>query len=112
MLTAAPGNSFADFGFASFAAPHPEGIHGAIWSDINDDVYRQPKDKPLTFFGYKADIFASETAFIEPIGVGDSLPDMPLYVATDGYILVPLQPTYDRAFAAMPRRWGNVFAKP
>ncbi len=90
----------------------PEGIHGAIWSDINDDDYRQPKDKPLTFVGYKADNFAGVTAFIEPVGVGDSLPEMPLYVATDGYILVPLQPTYDRAFAAMPRRWANVLEQP
>ncbi len=53
-------------------------------------------------------MFAGVTAYIEPVAVGDSLPEMPLYVATDGYVLVPLQPTYDRAFAALPPRWANV----
>jgi uncharacterized protein DUF4058 len=86
----------------------PEGIHGAIWGGINDDDYRQPEDKPLTLVGYESDMFAGVTAYIEPVAVGDSLPEMPLYVATDGYVLVPLQPTYERAFAALPRRWAGV----
>ena len=90
----------------------PQGIHGVIWGDINDDDYRQPEDKPLTLVGYESDMFAGVTAYIEPVSVGDSLPEMPLYVATDGYVLVPLQPTYDRAFAALPRRWGDVLEKP
>jgi hypothetical protein len=86
----------------------PEGIHGAIWSGINDDDYRRPEDKPLTLVGYESKMSAGVTAYIEPAAIGDSLPEMPLYVATDGYVLVPLQPTYDRAFAALPRRWADV----
>lgn len=90
----------------------PEGIHGAIWSSINEDEYRQPEDKPLTLVGYESDVIAGVTAYIEPIAVGDPLPEMPLYVATDGYVLLPLQPTYDRAFAALPRRWADVLTQP
>ncbi|MFM9965687.1 MAG: DUF4058 family protein [Planctomycetaceae bacterium] len=90
----------------------PNGIHGAIWGSINEDEYRQPEDKPLTLVGYESNVIAGVTAYIEPIAVGDSLPEMPLYVATDGYVSVPLQPTYDRAFAALPRRWADVLTQP
>ena len=90
----------------------PEGIHGAIWNCINDDNYHRPEDKPLTLVGYESKMFAGVTAYIEPIAVSDSLPEMPLYVAPDGYVLVPLQPTYDRAFAALPRRWADVLEQP
>ncbi len=88
----------------------PDGIHGAIWPHINDnDVeYHQPADKPLTLVAYEAKIDSGVTAYIEPIAVGDPLIDMPLYVSTDGYVSVPLQETYDRAFAALPRRWASV----
>ena len=88
----------------------PEGIHGAIWSSISsgDDDYRQPVDQPLTLVAYQSRLFAGVTAYIEPIAINDPLPEMPLYVSTEGYVSVPLQATYDRAFAALPRRWASV----
>ena len=86
----------------------PEGIHGAIWRDMEGGDYRQPTDKPLTLVSYEADEILGVTAYIEPIAVGDPLPEMPLYVSLDGYVSVPLQETYDRAFAALPRRWADV----
>ena len=86
----------------------PEGIHGAIWSGMEEADYHQPTDKPLTLVSYEADRILGVTAYIEPIAVGDPLPEMPLYVSDDGYVSVPLQETYDRAFAALPRRWASV----
>ena len=47
-------------------------------------------------------------AFIEPIAVGDILPDMPLFLENDKYVSVPLESTYLTAFAEMPRRWRKV----
>jgi hypothetical protein len=39
---------------------------------------------------------------------------MPLYLEPNGYVLVPLEATYQAAFAAVPRRWQRVVeaAKP
>ncbi len=74
----------------------------------SDDEYHQPVDKPLTLVAYESKIFSGVTAYIEPIAVGDPLTDMPLYVSADGYVSIPLQETYDRAFAALPRRWASV----
>lgn len=86
----------------------PEGIHGAIWDAMDEGEYRQPSDKLLTLASYEADRILGVAAYIEPITVGDPLPEMPLYVSLDGYVSVPLQETYDRAFAALPRRWADV----
>jgi len=89
----------------------PDGIHGAIWNIIgssSDEDYHQPADKPLTLVAYQARLYAGVTAYVEPIAIGDSLREMPLYVHNEGYVSVPLQKTYDRAFAALPRRWARV----
>jgi hypothetical protein len=33
---------------------------------------------------------------------------MPLYLEPGGYVLVPLEATYQAAFDAVPRRWRRV----
>jgi hypothetical protein len=84
----------------------PQGIHGVVWSEIADDNFRLPDDKPLTLVAYAA---GTETkAFIEPVAVGDVLKDMPLFLEPDLYVLVPLEETYVTAFEAVPRRWRDV----
>ena len=89
----------------------PDGIHGAIWNIIgssSDEDYHQPADKPLTLDAYQSRLDAGVTAYVEPVAIGDLLREMPLYVTAEGYVSVPLLETYDRAFAALPRRWASV----
>jgi len=88
----------------------PNGIHGAIWNNISssDEDYHQPDDKPLTLVAYQSKLFIGVTAYVEPISIGDLLRKMPIYVNNEGYVSVPLQETYDRAFAAVPQRWAGV----
>ena len=74
----------------------------------SDEDYHQPADKPLTLVAYQTRLYAGVTAYVEPIAIGDSLREMPLYVHNEGYVSVPLQETYDRAFAALPRRWARI----
>lgn len=47
-------------------------------------------------------------AYIEPVAVGDALPDMPLFLEPEAYVRVPLEATYQAAYAAMPLRWRRV----
>jgi hypothetical protein len=47
-------------------------------------------------------------AFIEPLAVGDLLPDMPLFLEPGAHILMPLEATYCAAFASVPLRWQKV----
>jgi hypothetical protein len=47
-------------------------------------------------------------AFIEPVAVGDQLPDMPLFLEAERFVNVPLETTYQTAFAVQPVRWRRV----
>jgi hypothetical protein len=83
----------------------PQGIHKAIWDEIEEEPFELPPDKPLTLAAYVAGnlLTGSETtAYVEPIGVGDCLPDMPAYLERDGYVPVPLETSYQAAWATCP----------
>jgi hypothetical protein len=84
----------------------PQGIHGAIWKEMTGRPYHLPADKPLTFVSYECDVILR--AYVENAAVGDVLPDMPLFLVPQGQVPVPLEATYQTAFAAVPRRWRRV----
>ena len=44
------------------------------------------------------------------IKIGETLPDMPLFLAADAHILIPLEATYQAAWETMPARWQRVIA--
>ncbi len=83
----------------------PNGVHAAIWAEVQDDSFVLPVDKPLTLAAYECDLITR--AYIEPVAVGDVLPDMPLFLEPNGCVPVPLETTYQTAFAVMPRRWRD-----
>ena len=84
----------------------PNGVHALIWEEIQDEPFLLPKDKPLTLAAYECGLVTR--AYIEPIAVGDALPDMPLFVEPKYHVPVPLDATYQAAFAGMPKRWREV----
>jgi len=85
----------------------PQGIHGAIWGEIADDSYRHPTDKPLTLASYDAGP-PKTVYYVEPVAVGDALPEMPLFLRPGRYVNVPLEATYQAAFQHVPLRWRRV----
>jgi hypothetical protein len=82
-----------------------QGIHKAIWSEIIDNDFHLPRDKPLTLVSYSAGYV--KRAFIEPVAVADELPPMPLFLEAEVYVPVPLEATYRAAFEAVPKRWRD-----
>jgi hypothetical protein len=62
----------------------PNGIHGAIWDDLTDATFEQPKDRPLMLASYYAGL--TREAFIEPVAVGNPLRDMPLFLESDLFV--------------------------
>jgi hypothetical protein len=84
----------------------PRGIHGAIWDEIGPQPYDPPPDQPLTLAAYE--YAGGYRAYVEPVAVGDAMPDMPLFLKTEAYVEVPLEATYRAAFDAVPRRWRKV----
>jgi hypothetical protein len=87
-------------------ARDPQGIHGAIWDEVAGQEYLRPADKPLTMVAYEAG--AGVRAFIEPVGVGDTPIDMPLFLEPGRHIAVPIDETYRLAFDSVPRRWRTI----
>jgi hypothetical protein len=83
----------------------PQGMHKAVWDEIEDEPFELPPDKPLTLAAYVAGdlLLGSETtAYLELVGVGDTLPDMPAYLDRSGYVPVPLEATYQAAWVTCP----------
>jgi hypothetical protein len=78
----------------------PQGIHKVIWDRLQDEPFALPPDKPLTVVAYAA---GTETvAYVEPVAVGDGLPDMPIFLTADRYVLCPLEATYQTAWGQFP----------
>ncbi len=79
---------------------NPQGIHKVIWDRLRDEPFELPLDKPLTLAAYSA---GSEiVAYIEPVAVGEILPDRPIFLAHDYYVNCPLEATYEATWSVFP----------
>jgi Protein of unknown function (DUF4058) len=78
----------------------PQGIHKAIWDEFQEEDLELPPDKPLTLAAYAAG--AVKTAYVEPVGVGDLLPAMPLFLEPEVYVPAPLEATYQTTWDVFP----------
>jgi hypothetical protein len=78
----------------------PQGLHKAIWDVFEDEDFTLPPDKPLTLVSYDAG--PVNTAYIEPVAVGDVLPDMPLFLKPEFYVPVLLEATYQTTWSVFP----------
>jgi hypothetical protein len=84
----------------------PNGIHGAIWEALTNEQFEAPPGKPLTLAAYEANTHVC--AYIEPVAVGDALPEMPLFLEAGKFVFVALESTYKSAWEDVPTRWRTV----
>ncbi len=78
----------------------PQGVHAAIFDEFAEQPFELPSDKPLTLASYQ--VAPVETSYVEPIAVGDPLPEMPLFLEDDFGINVPLEETYQTTWNVLP----------
>jgi hypothetical protein len=78
----------------------PQGVHKVIWDRLNDEPFTLPPDKQLTLAAYSSG--EEIVAYVEPIAVGDTLPDMPIFLTPDRYVPCPLEATYQTAWEQFP----------
>jgi len=74
----------------------PFGIHKAIWDQIVEEEFVFPPNTDRMMASYEAG--PTKTAFVEPIGVGDQMRDMPLFVEEGVHVWVPLELTYQTSW--------------
>jgi hypothetical protein len=84
----------------------PRGIHSLIWSELRRTSFELPADKPLTITSYVSRVIPE--AYLDPLAIGDSLTNMPLFLTPDLYVQVPLDKTYSAAWGKVPRPWREV----
>lgn len=79
----------------------PGGIHKAIWDEIDEQEFIFPEGKSRIVAAYDAG--PEKVAYVEPLGVGDILPDMPLFLRPGIYVPAPLEATYLTTWGVFPR---------
>ena len=85
----------------------PHGTHGTVWGELTGEDYAPPADADRTLAAYSAG--AVKTAYVEPVAVGQTLREMPLFLTPDeGYIEVPLEATYQAAYAPVPQFYRDI----
>jgi hypothetical protein len=78
----------------------PYGLHKAIWDEIEEEDFTFPEGKDRILVSYETG--AQRVAYVEPVAVGDAMPDMPLFLTNAVHIKVPLELTYRATWGASP----------
>jgi hypothetical protein len=78
----------------------PLGIHQAIWDGIQEEPLEFPPQKNRTLVSYSAG--EEITAFVEPVGVGDALPEMPLFLEPECHVPLALEAAYQQSWEVFP----------
>jgi hypothetical protein len=84
----------------------PLGMHKLIWDEISDEPFAFPAGKDRLVVSYETG--AEKAAYVEPLAVGDVLPDMALFVAEGMHVKVPLERTYQTAWEPCPEALREV----
>jgi hypothetical protein len=70
----------------------PRGIHPVIWDHFRPEPVELPPGQPFTVASYAAG--REKVAYVENVGVGETLPEMPLFLTPDRYVPCPLEASY------------------
>ena len=78
----------------------PLGIHHAIWEELGNDPFSFPPGQDRLLASYEAN--EVRVAHVQPVALGGTLPDMPLFLFESEHVNVPLEATYRAAWEACP----------
>lgn len=88
----------------------PEGIHQRVWDGyVGLAAEPRPAGLPLTVVSYDA---GEQTAYVNPVAVGDPLPDAPLFLAPGWYVNIPLERTYAASWDETPAETRDLLVPP
>jgi hypothetical protein len=88
----------------------PQGIHKAIWDEFHEAPFELPPDKQLTVVAYMAAV--PRKAYVEPVGVGDSLPALPIFLDPGTYVPAPLEVSYQTTWTKCPEPFKEAVLNP
>jgi hypothetical protein len=88
----------------------PQGIHKALWDEFLVEDLELPPGKPLTVASYDAG--PPRVAYVEFVGGGDALPEMPLFLRPEVYVPAPLEATYQATWSLFPAALKGLLEAP
>jgi hypothetical protein len=102
-----PGNKDSNHSIRALAAKTGDLIRQGVNLLVVDLL---PPGKPLTVASYQAS--PKRVAFVEPVAVGDRLPDMALFLFDGQWVVVPLEETYQATWNVLPVEIRQLFQAP
>lgn len=79
----------------------PYGLHKLIWDEFEEEEdFQFPTGKDRLLVSYVTGL--PKTAYIDPVGLGDPLTAMPLFLSKRIHVPVPLEETYAATWDAAP----------
>ena len=85
-------------------------IAKALWNEFVQEDFVLPANKRLTLLAFSSR--GENTIYVEPIAVGDVLPDMPLFLKPEFYVPAPLEATYQATWDVFPAALKHLFEPP
>jgi hypothetical protein len=76
------------------------GLHNLVWGELGQESVDLPPERPLQVVSYLS--HGKVSSFIEPLAVGDRLPEAPLFLDNGDFVSLPLEATYMASFASLP----------
>ena len=90
--------------------PHdPRGIHAFCWDGEDEPIEGVTAAEPFGLSAFRAE--GHPQLYFERVGLGQPLPDMPLFLTEDHYVNVPLEATYNEAFSGMAEEWRTFLSR-
>ncbi len=89
----------------------PRGLHAVVWRELTGQSVEPTTDRPLTLAAYVAQPSDEFVAYVEPLGVGDRLPDLPLFLTPDLHVPIPLEESYNAAWLGFPAALRAIVSK-
>jgi len=84
-------------------ARDPFGMHKVIWDEIIEEDFAAPAGRDRVLASYE--VGDVRIAYVEPVGLGEALPDMPLFLSNEFHVMVPLEATYCATWDAAPEEF-------
>jgi hypothetical protein len=75
-------------------------ISEAIWRELGNPPWERPVEASTSAVSFRTDF--SVEAYLEPLRVGEVLPEIPLFLGRDLFVLLPLEATYAATWTMTP----------
>jgi hypothetical protein len=88
----------------------PRGFHAMITADLGHEATAVPAERPLSALSYQVLETGALRAHLVPLKVGDTLPELAVFLGPHDFVRLPLEATYAESFRTVPWKFRDVLA--